>query len=246
MDQPLANVRSEGDLAFIEFLPREKLYASDNRAMIGFWNLLSESQIERKKAILFRLPKDFFAPKLVDEYWQEAARAAPEPTPYGAQYRPRLVGTTDTTIRRTIEYLGNLPAFTVGVVEGQVDFDLMGLMMACDYRIASSDTVFVNNTLKRSSPPGTAAPWFLTRLIGYAKTREIYLEQQSLSAQQAREHHIVDVVVDPGFLDQEATEIAIKYGSFDRRALKSLTRALDLTTLELMDYLEKNSSGFLI
>ena len=67
-----------------------------------------------------------------------------------------------------------MPALTISVCEGEIDFDLLGLPLACKYRICSEDTTFVNRTLKRNVAPGSGTPWFLARLLGYAKAKRLY------------------------------------------------------------------------
>ena len=111
-------------------------------------------------------------------------------------------------VRRFIEAVRHLDSFVIASIQGAVDFQLFGLLLACDYRIASEGTVFVNRSLNLGVPPGSAVPWFLARSVGQAKAAQILLEQKSLTSKQALDLGLVDQIVHPPLLGAEALAAA--------------------------------------
>jgi enoyl-CoA hydratase/carnithine racemase len=115
---------------------------------------------------VFRLPKDYLSPKLVDDFWQRAREAPITHAPAGGRARPQLVSAADASVTRSLKFLHTLPSVTISLCEGEVDFDLLGLVLVCKYRICTPNTTFINRMLRRSGTPGSATPWFLSRLSG--------------------------------------------------------------------------------
>ena len=244
MDTTLFSLEERGDVAVMRFKPRESLYTADSRAMIDAWAAMDEIQIQAKRVVIFRMPKDFLSPKLVDDFWRRAKEAPIGHAPRGAPPRPHMVAAADASMQRSLTFLKSLPAVTIVACEGEIDFDLLGLLLACKYRMCSADTKFVNRTLRRNVGPGSGTPWFLARSLGLAKTRRLYLDEVTLSANEALELGIVDRACDADSLEQDALSVAEHFGQFDQAALSSMMRGMQLVDLDLATYLEQAGTGF--
>jgi enoyl-CoA hydratase/carnithine racemase len=190
------------------------------------------------------LPKDFLLPERVDDFWRRAKKEPIDHAPFGGHARPRMLAAADTAMQRSLAFLKSISAFTVAACEGEVDFDLLGLLLACRYRICAADTTFANRTLSRKLAPGSGTPWFLTRLLGYAKARRIYLDGASLSADQAFEMGIVDRISLPEDIEQDGLAVAQRIAGYDRAALKSVMRAMELVDLDFATFIEQGGTGF--
>lgn len=44
----------------------------------------------------------------------------------------------------------------IAAVQGELDFDLLGILLACPFRVCAEDTVFVNRVLEVGVSPGSA------------------------------------------------------------------------------------------
>ena len=244
MDTTLFSLEERGDVAVVRFKPRESLYTADSRAMIDAWAAMDEIQIQDKRVVIFRTPKDYLSPKIVDDFWRRAKEAPLGHASRGEPPRPHMVAAADISIKRSLTFLKSLPALTIVVCDGEVDFDLLGLLLACKYRICSPDTMFVNRTLRRKVGPGSATPWFLARSLGIAKTRKLYLDEVALTANEALELGVVDRLCDAESLEQDALSVAEHLAQFDQEALSSLMKAMQLLDLDLATYLEQAGTGF--
>ena len=240
----LADLEVRGNTAIVRFRPREELHTADREAMMALWSAFDTVHLEARPVVLFEMPRDYLAPRLVDDFWQRAKQAPVDVAPIGGRALPRMVAVADASMRRSLTFLASLPAFSIASVQGEIDFDLLGLPLACKYRICSSDTTFVNRTLGRKMAPGSAAPWFLARLIGRARTRKLYLDEVTLTANEALDLGIVDRVVDADAIDDEGIAIANRFEEYDAAAQQTLSRAMEAVGLDLGAYLEQAGTGF--
>ena len=60
-----------------------------------------------------------------------------------------------------VEVIRSIDSFVITALSGECDFSYFGQALACDYRIATEDTVFVNRLFKSGTMPGVL-PWFLS------------------------------------------------------------------------------------
>ena len=212
--------------------------------MIELWEAFDNLEIPSKTAVFFRLPKDYLSPARIDDFWRRAQEAPIDHAPFGGRARPQVLAAADTSMKRSLGFLKSIPGFTVAACEGEVDFDLLGLLLACRYRICTADTTFVNRTLSRHVAPGSGTPWFLTRLLGYAKARRLYLDGASLSADEAYEMGIVDRVSSPDAIEQDGLAVAQRIAGYNVAALESVIRAMELVDLDFATFLEQGGTGF--
>ena len=168
MDTSLVESEDCGSVAIVTFKPRESFFAADGLVMAAFWSALDDLNLQQKKVVLFQMPDGFMSPNLVDEFWRKVREAPIDHAPRGGRARPLMLATADNSIRRSLSFLHSNPALNIAAFGGEVDFDLMGVLLACDYRICSENTTFVNRTLQRNLGTGGGTPWFLVRLVGLA------------------------------------------------------------------------------
>jgi len=101
--------------------------------------------------------------------------------------------------------LHTMPKVTIASIRGPAAGSGLCLAAACDIRIAaetaSFKTAFAN--LGRCGDPGGS--YYISKLVGPSKTRELYLLDEKLDAATARDIGLVNKVVPEGEL-QSATE----------------------------------------
>ncbi len=142
-----------------------------------------------------------------------------------------------------VEIIRNLDSFVITALEGECDFCFLGEALACDYRIASQDAVFVNNLFQSKTMPGVL-PWFLTRFLGQAAAADILLEGRSLTASEAYELKLVNKIATPGNLEQVSLNTARRFAAIPGPALRAVKRSLVASAEDLNVYLDKIGTGF--
>lgn len=89
---------------------------------------------------------------------------------------------------------------TIAALNGTVAGGAMGMVLACDLRIAVPQAQFFYPVMKLGFLPQPADPARLVALVGPARAKMILLAGQKISAQTALDWGLIDQIVDAGAL----------------------------------------------
>jgi 2-(1,2-epoxy-1,2-dihydrophenyl)acetyl-CoA isomerase len=120
-----------------------------------------------------------------------------------------------------------LPKPIVCAVNGVAAGAGMSLAMACDVRIASEKASFLQAFINIGLVPDSGSTWFLPRLVGRQRALDLMLSGRKLSATEALDWGLVNQVVAPEQLLDEATKTAVRYAAAPTFAIGQLKRNLD-------------------
>ena len=132
----------------------------------------------------------------------------------------------------------NLNPFVIHAGGGNTAFLFMNLSLACDYRIASEETVFQNPVMELGMPPKGGAVVFLSHLLGPAKCAEILYSGRDILMEEALELGIVNKVVPREKLKTTALETAHAFAHKSPQALFGIKKLLGYCLKELDTFLE--------
>ena len=123
-------------------------------------------------------------------------------------------GTIADSIRRgqqVFQRLADLPCATVSAIHGFCMGGGTEISLACDYRIASNDpsTRIGLPEVKLGIYPGWGGSVRLPRLVGAPAAMDVMLTGRTLSASAAKAMGLVDKVVEPALLVDEAVKLAL-------------------------------------
>jgi len=116
--------------------------------------------------------------------------------------------------------------------------EFFGLLLACDYRITTEDTVLLNRFLELGIPAGAALPWLLARNVGCARAVDILLENQRLTASQAHKLRLVNRLAPPDALEAEALAVADRFTHGSVEGLIAIKKAMRSAVCDLAPYLK--------
>jgi 2-(1,2-epoxy-1,2-dihydrophenyl)acetyl-CoA isomerase len=102
----------------------------------------------------------------------------------------------------------------------------MNLAFACDIRIASAAAKFSQAFAKRGLTPDWGGSWFLPRIVGTAKACELIFTGDTIDAAEALRLGIVNSVVAPEALMDEARALARRIAAGPPVALQLSKRAI--------------------
>jgi 2-(1,2-epoxy-1,2-dihydrophenyl)acetyl-CoA isomerase len=153
----------------------------------------------------------------------------------GESYRKHMLETYNPLILlvRRLE----LPV--IATIQGTVAGAALGLVLACDLRIATEDARFVVGFLGIGLAPDSAVSLLLPALVGLGRATEAAFTNQPITAQQAASWGLVNRVVPASQLQASATQMARTIASgpvhamglakrdFNKAVLPDLERVLD-------------------
>ena len=133
-------------------------------------------------------------------------------------------------LRRRMEVsrlLHDIPKPTIAMLRGPVAGAGMSLALACDMRLADP-TVRVVTAFARVGLSGDfGGTWFLTRLVGPAKAKELYMASPAIDADTALSLGVVNRLVSADSLAEETQAFAAGLAAGPRVALAHIKRNLN-------------------
>src|SRR6201986_1191819 len=122
--------------------------------------------------------------------------------------------------------LRTIPKIVIAMVNGPAVGAGLGLALACDLRIAGRSARFGTGFAGVGYSGDFGGSWILTRLVGTAKTRELYFLGDVIDADAAASLGLVNRVVDDAALQHETTLLARRIADGPRIAYGYMKRNL--------------------
>ena len=101
-----------------------------------------------------------------------------------------------------------VPGLSIAALNGTLAGGAMGMALACDIRLAVPQAKFFYPVMKRGFLPQPSDPVRMSALIGPARTKLILMGGQKLTAQEALQFGLIELVVEPEDLLPTAENIA--------------------------------------
>jgi 2-(1,2-epoxy-1,2-dihydrophenyl)acetyl-CoA isomerase len=141
--------------------------------------------------------------------------------------------------RATSGRLWSMPKPTIAAIGGPAAGAGLSLALACDLRYAVPGAVLTTAFAKVAFAGDYGGTWFLTRLVGSGKAKELYYFSERLSAEEAHRLGIVNAIFPPADFEREVMERARRLAqgpSIAYRYMKeNLNRAVSGELGECMD-----------
>ena len=137
--------------------------------------------------------------------------------------------------------LVNSDVLFVGVTGYETVPLLLGISLACDYRIAGESMIVRNLYLEEGLLPKGGLPFFFGRRLGRSKAFEWLLLHDQIDARTCLDLGIVDQVVSDCDLEDKAMQVALTIAKRPRPILARLKRLLNLSLQGLPEYLEQEN-----
>jgi 2-(1,2-epoxy-1,2-dihydrophenyl)acetyl-CoA isomerase len=135
--------------------------------------------------------------------------------------------------------LYEMPKPTVAALPGAAAGAGMSLALACDLRYASDRAVMTTAFAKVGFAGDYGGTWFLTRLVGSGKARELYYLSDRLSAKEAEQLGLINAVFPETSFEDEVMAVARKLAAGPRVAYRymkeNLNRAVNGDLGECLD-----------
>lgn len=129
----------------------------------------------------------------------------------------RVSGTMNEAILSIVH--GDKPV--VACLNGTAAGGGLGLALACDVRVAAEGARLTPAFLRAGVSPDGGTTWFLPRMVGLARAREILLRNETLDAGEALGEGLVTDVVPPEEVRQRARDEARALASGPSQAIAS-------------------------
>ncbi len=134
---------------------------------------------------------------------------------------------TASAYARMCQGIYSLEKPVIGAINGVAAGAGCNLAFSCDLLIASEKARFIQIFVKRGLVADAGGTYFLPRIIGLNRTKELMFSGEALEAERARELGIVTRVVPHHQLMEEAMELAQQLAQGPTRALGMIKNMLN-------------------
>ena len=121
-----------------------------------------------------------------------------------------------------LKHIENLPIPVIAAVKGETTGAGLGLALAADIRISSSDAVFSFPEARFGVPPIFGSSQRLYKTVGIGRAKELLFTGRTVDAEEALRIGLVNKVVPLDALDEEANRLAVKIGGNSLSSLRSI------------------------
>jgi len=134
-----------------------------------------------------------------------------------------------------VRALAALDKPAIAAINGAAAGAGLSLALACDLRIAADNASFVTAFTRIGLVMDSGMSYFLPRLVGWPKAFELLAFSPRLSAQEALACGLVDKVVPPDQVKQQAQELAARLAQGPTRAYRLIKQALRRSATATLD-----------
>ena len=118
------------------------------------------------------------------------------------------------------------------------------MVLSGDYVLASEKAKFISAYTASGLTPDGSSTYFLAKHVGLLRAKELMLTNRLLTAQEAMEWGLVNKVVSPESLLDEAKALATQFAQGPTKALGGVKRLLDTAYSEAIEaQLDKETRG---
>jgi enoyl-CoA hydratase len=121
-----------------------------------------------------------------------------------------------------LKHIEALPVPVIAAVKGETTGAGLGLALAADIRIASSDAVFSFPEARLGLPPLFGSSQRLYKTVGVGRAKELLFTGRTVDAEEALRIGLVNTVVPVDALDEEAERLAVRIGGNSLSSLRSI------------------------
>lgn len=140
--------------------------------------------------------------------------------------RAELVEWYRTGIQKIPAAFHELDVVTIAAVQGHAIGAGCDLAAMCDFRIAAPNASFAESFVRVGLISGDGGSWFLPRVIGLARAKEMMLMAQPVDAQKALAWGLVNAVAEEGKLIEAARGTAEQIATLPPNALRGTKQLL--------------------
>lgn len=141
--------------------------------------------------------------------------------------------------RATAGRIYEMPKPVIASLSGAAAGAGLGLALSCDIRLASEDAMMTTAFAKVGFAGDWGGTFFMTQLIGPARTRELYYLSDRIEMEEAERFGLVNHVVPAEDLEEKTLEMARRIASGPRIAYRymkeNISRAIRGDMMDCMD-----------
>jgi hypothetical protein len=198
------------------------------------------------KVLMMKCDPSVLGEEKNDQYWKCIIGLCDETDScdfHGITDPTMAVARVDSTLNQIITTMLRFRKFVISALQGSVVTDFFGAILAADYRIVSSDTIFSFPHVKWGLPPRGGIGYMLPKYIGLAKAKEILFNCNPINATEAKQLGLVDEIVEISEFDAKCIDAAKKFAVLPTDVMVSTKKLLEFNCKEIEEFFKLESAS---
>jgi enoyl-CoA hydratase/carnithine racemase len=227
--KPFLTLEAKGSVATIRLTDDALMAGQDLRCIEALRCLLDHVRRSPARTVLWITTPRCFSSERCDALWKRIAGLNDQfvkDTYFTRSMTSAAARHELDMFRLLFQWLRSVPKPVIATFRGEVALPLLGAGLACEYRIAASDTVFCNRYRELDIPPVTGLLYTLPAFVGVGRTASLLMRPRQLTAQEAFDWGLIDLLVQDDQLEPCAQLRAAEAGKYSSpnsiAAMKSL------------------------
>jgi len=196
--KPFLRLETDGHVATIRLTDDALIIAQDLQGFEALRCFLDHVSRLSERAVVWITTRQSFSPERCDALWRHLASLQgrrldnlifPEPMASIAALREENV------FRSVFQWLRKVPKPVIATFRGEVALPLLGAGLACEHRIAASDTVFCNRCSELDIPPAVGLLYMLPAYVGVGRATSLLMRSGETTAREAFELGLINQIV---------------------------------------------------
>ncbi len=212
----------------------------------AFRHLLQDLEACPGKPLVLKAERNSFSPKRVQQIIKHIGNLQQEKLESVFCY----LSLSDVTVKREentygqlIHWLRSVKRPVIMVFQGDTILPLIGIGLACDYRIATADTVFHNEIQRLDIPPGFGLLYLLPAYVGLGRAQSLVSATEALGVEKAQTWGLLDQIVTPETLNAALETRAQHMSAYSPETLGTIKALLNVHLPDFDDYFRIESRG---
>ena len=196
--KPFLKLETRGGVATIQLTDDALMAGQDLRCIEALRCLLDHVGRSPDRTVLWITTPRCFSSERCDALWRRVAGLNEQyvKDPYFTRSMTSAAVRHEVDMFRMLfQWLRSVPKPVIATFRGEVALPLLGAGLACEYRIAASDTVFCNRYRELDVPPVTGLLYTLSAFVGVGRTASLLMRPRELTAQEAFDWGLIDLLV---------------------------------------------------
>ena len=143
---------------------------------------------------------------------------------------PALIRELTGVLHPLLQRIRTSSTIVVAALNGVSAGGGLGLALACDARVGTSDARMAASYAGMGLSPDGGTTWLLPRLVGEQRARRFFMGNEIWSGEQAHEYGAIDVLVDDASLLETAAGLASMWSSWGPHTKEATKHLLHVQT----------------
>ncbi len=143
---------------------------------------------------------------------------------------PELIRTLTGVLHPLLQRIRTSSTIVVAALNGVSAGGGLGLALACDARIGTSDARMAASYAGMGLSPDGGTTWLLPRLVGEQRARRFFMNNEIWSGREAHQYGAIDVLVEPESLMETAIGLATVWSSWGPHTKEATKHLLHVQT----------------